>query len=175
MTLQRKKGIFSAHRGIYSSPKSNCLPCQNLEDSPFRQTFDQEAECMREESNHAKIDLEQVLIEGDKNRQTDQSLVTVTVLTDSMTVLPFHIPPTSPNWFKHHVNPLHLPGKGGPDLNMISMSHHNCFILTLYKHLIAHQDRHHCQADTASHGTPAWPTQAYSPSCCSFPLSILIA
>ena len=54
---------------------------------------------MREESNHAKIDLEQVLIEGDKNRQTDQSLVTVTVLTDSMTVLPFHIPPTSPNWF----------------------------------------------------------------------------
>ena len=51
---------------------------------------------MREDSNHAKIDLEQVMIEVDKNRQTDQSLVTVTVLTDSMTVLPFHIPPTSP-------------------------------------------------------------------------------
>ena len=50
---------------------------------------------MREESNHAKIDLEQVLIEGDKNRQADQSLATV--LTDSMTVLPFHIPPTFPN------------------------------------------------------------------------------
>ena len=29
-TLKRKKGIFSAHRGIYSSPKSNWLPCQNL-------------------------------------------------------------------------------------------------------------------------------------------------
>ena len=52
---------------------------------------------MREESNQAKIDQEQVLIEGDKNRQADQSLATV--LTDSMTVLPFHIPPTSPNWF----------------------------------------------------------------------------
>ena len=31
--------------------------------------------------------------------QTDQSLNTVTVLTDSKTMLPFHIPPTSPNWF----------------------------------------------------------------------------
>ena len=43
---------------------------------------------MREESNQAKIDLEQVLTEGDKDTQVDQSLATF--LTDSMTMLPFH-------------------------------------------------------------------------------------
>ena len=77
-----------------------------------------------------------------------------------------------PQLVQHRANPLHLPGEGGPDLNMISMSHHNCCILTLYKHFIAHQDHHHCPADTALHGTPAWPTQAYSPSCCSFHLLV---
>ena len=36
-----------------------------------------------------------------------------------------------PQLVQHRANPLHLPGEGGPDLNMISMSHHNCCILTL--------------------------------------------